>query len=103
VSATFLSVGSARLDGADREPITVLSHPIKQRWTDASSGDHHLVPDPFRDTLDGHLRTLVEELMDGSAIELHEQIIGFAIFFGMPILAFLAAIFWRIVFDGEGN
>jgi hypothetical protein len=51
--------------------------------------------------LDVYPQEVVEGLM--GAIELHEQIIGFSILIGLPVLAFLAAIFWHIVFDGEGN
>ena len=98
MSATFLSVGSARLDGAGREPITVLSHPTKQRWTDASSGYRHLDSDHIGGSLDVYLREVVEGLM--GAIELHEQIIGFSILIGLPVLAFLASIFWYIVWGG---
>jgi hypothetical protein len=52
--------------------------------------------------LDVYPREVVEGLM--GAIELHEQIIGFSILIGLPVLAFLASIFWYIVWGGhDGN
>jgi hypothetical protein len=71
-------------------------------WTDASSGHRHLDSDHIGGNLDVYLREVVEGLM--GAIELHEQIIGFSILIGLPVLAFLASIFWYIVWGGhDGN